>query len=96
MTEPYELLNERYEEITIALREAYKNRLSDEYIDKLIELYNKYFVALQLIDTNSDMDNSCLIIAKTGGKRGTRLSYTTLSNYRKKLISREKKFEFYG
>lgn len=53
--QPIEILNERLEEISDVIRAAYRNDLDSEELDELIEVYNSYFMAVQLIQSHLDI-----------------------------------------
>jgi hypothetical protein len=55
MTTPIELINERLEEISKTLKLAHKNRLDKTEIDKIIDIYNHYFYAVQLLQQHSQI-----------------------------------------
>jgi hypothetical protein len=68
MTAPIEILGQRLHEISISLKQAYKNDLPKEDIEKLIKCYNEYYTSIQLIGSHLDISfkYSKLIITKTG------------------------------
>lgn len=68
MSSPMDLILDRLNEIAIQLKNALNNNLSNEDVNKLTNHYNKYFVALQLLDHHIEIDHkfSRLFITKTG------------------------------
>lgn len=55
MTKPIELLLEKLEEISDVIKRAYRNDLDKENIEELVEIYNQYFYAIQLIQSHSEI-----------------------------------------
>lgn len=87
MTSPLDLLNERYEEIIKTLKEAHKNNLNDPELDNLIEYYNSYFVAIQLLESHQDIRNLQTIVLTKVSNNYWR--YRNLRNFKKQINLKE-------
>lgn len=54
MTEPIDLLIERLEEIRHVRDSAVKNKVCQDDLDKLNNIYNKYYVCVEVLKRTSD------------------------------------------
>ena len=57
MKNPIEILNDRLFDISDNIVMAYKNNLPKEDINKMIDLYNEYYVSIQLIFNHTEKCN---------------------------------------
>tara|TARA_R100001480_G_scaffold124980_1_gene123206 strand:+ start:179 stop:460 length:282 start_codon:yes stop_codon:yes gene_type:complete len=58
MTSPIDLLKNRLEEVSISLKSALNNNASSHDIKKITNIYNQYYVSLQLLDSHSEIDHN--------------------------------------
>ena len=49
-------LTNKLEEIAEVIKNAYRNELDKKEIDLLVDVYNNYFYAIQLLDNHSEID----------------------------------------
>lgn len=56
MKKPIEILLDRLYEISVSLNTAKKNQCDEETVNELVEQYNQYFFAVQLIQSHTDIN----------------------------------------
>ena len=73
MTSPIELLLERLDEVSDAVKKAYRNELDKETIEELVDVYNQYFFSVQLLQDHLEIKHKfSKFIPYINGKVGSR------------------------
>ena len=76
MTTPITLLTERLEEISKQLQNALNYGLAQEEVNRLCNIYNEYYIAIQLIGNHLEQD---IKIARLHEIYGKKIVYSVVS-----------------